>query len=215
MLRAMVFIDFGNFDISKYNYYRAKCLEDAKSAALAAGTPVPTHVQTVVPKLDFNKIPKEVVNLLSNPHTLVKTFLFAPKPDDFLITDAKRKSTYNWITGLKNQDYFTVIEGQHVARPVAGATMDINNPATYYIEEKGTDVNLATHVLTKGFHNAFDTAIIMSGDTDYIPVMDILNTIGKNVVVVGVKGQNLFKFKHHTDAQLILDDNFFQNCLRT
>ena len=71
------------------------------------------------------------------------------------------------------------------------------------------------HVLTKGFHNAFDTAIIMSGDTDYIPVMDILNTIGKNVVVVGVKGQNLFKFKHHTDAQLILDDNFFQNCLRT
>ena len=66
-----------------YNYYRAKCLEDAKSAALAAGTPVPTHVQTVVPKLDFNKIPKEVVNLLSNPHTLVKTFLFAPKPDDF------------------------------------------------------------------------------------------------------------------------------------
>ncbi len=93
--------------------------------------------------------------------------------------------------------------------------MDINNPATYYIEEKGTDVNLATHVLTKGFHNAFDTAIIMSGDTDYIPVMDILNTIGKNVVVVGVKGQNLFKFKHHTDAQLILDDNFFQNCLRT
>ena len=163
----------------------------------------------------FNKIPKEVVNLLSNPHTLVKTFLFAPKPDDFLITDSKRKATYNWITGLKNQDYFTVIEGSHVARPVAGATMDINNPATYYIEEKGTDVNLATHVLTKGFHNAFDTAIIMSGDTDYIPVMDILNTIGKNVVVVGVKGQNLFKFKHHTDAQLILDDNFFQNCLRT
>ena len=75
MLRAMVFIDFENFDISKYNYYRAKCLEDAKSAALAAGTPVPTHVQTVVPKLDFNKIPKEVVNLLSNPHTLVKTCL--------------------------------------------------------------------------------------------------------------------------------------------
>lgn len=58
MLRAMVFIDFENFDISKYNYYRAKCLEDAKSAALAAGTPVPTHVQTVVPKLDFNKIQK-------------------------------------------------------------------------------------------------------------------------------------------------------------
>ena len=103
------------------------------------------------------------------------------------------------------------------ARPVSGftyATMDINNPASYYIEEKGTDVNLAAHVLTKGFHNAYDTAVIMSGDTDYIPVMDILNTIGKNVVVVGVKGQNLTKFRHHTDAQLLLDDSFFQRCLR-
>ncbi len=92
MLRAMVFIDFENFDISKYNYYRTKCLEDAKNAALAAGISVPTHVQTVVPRLDFNKIPKEVVNLLSNPHTLVKTFLFAPKPDNFLITDSKKSS---------------------------------------------------------------------------------------------------------------------------
>ena len=84
MLRAMVFIDFENFDISKYNYYRAKCLEDAKSAALAAGTPVPTHVQTVVPKLDFNKIPKEVVNLLSNPHTLVKSIISVCKIRQFL-----------------------------------------------------------------------------------------------------------------------------------
>lgn len=218
MLRAMVFIDFENFDIAKFNYYKEKCLLEAQEEAKNNGTTIPTSVQTVTPKLDFNKIPKEIVNQLSIPHILVKTFLFASKPDQFLMQDSRRSSTYNWINGLKNQDFFTVVEGTHSARPVSGftyKTMSLSNPASYYVEEKGTDVNLAAHVISKGLHNAFDTAIIMSGDTDYIPVMDIMNSIGKNIVVVGVKGQNLFQFKHHSDAQIIIDDAFFQKCLRT
>ena len=118
---------------------------------------------------------------------------------------------------MKNQNFFTVIEGTHSARPVSGftySTMDITNPASYYVEEKGTDINLASHAIAKGILNAYDTAVIVSGDTDYIPVMDILNTIGKSVIVVGVQGQNLFQFKHHSDAQILLDDVFFQRCLR-
>ena len=50
--------------------------------------------------------------------------------------------------------------------------------------------------------NAYDTAIVMSGDTDYIPVLDILNTMGKATVVVGVRGQNLFQFMRHSDNQI-------------
>lgn len=216
MLKAMVFIDFENFDIAKYHYYK-----NFSENSTVAG---PTNFDSVEekpciynPRLDFNFLPKNIVSLLSQPHALVKTLLFAPKPDDFLMQDTRRQSTYNWITGMKNQNYFTVIEGRHVARPVAGftyQTMDINNPKSFFVEEKGTDVNLAAHVVSKGLHNAFDTAVIVSGDTDYIPVMDIMNTIGKSVVVVGVDGQNLFPFKHHSDAQIILDDVFFQTCLR-
>lgn len=62
--------------------------------------------------------------------------------------------------------------------------------------------------------NAYDTAIIMSGDTDYIPVLDVLNTLGKTTVVVGVEGQNLRQFIHHSDDQLLLNDTLFQKCLR-
>lgn len=196
MLRSMIFIDFENFDISKFNYYRKIGLSN--------------------PKLDFNKFPKEINGLLHN-HILIKTFLFAPKPEGILASDLALQSRYNWITGMKNQDYFTIIEGRHVAKPTTGYTyrsMNLSIPASYYREEKGTDVNIATHLLTKAFHNSYDTAIIVSGDTDYIPVMDVLNTLGKSVVVVGVNGQNLVAFKHHTDKQIILDDSFFQKCLR-
>jgi len=217
MQRAMVFIDFENFDIAKYRYYKLKCLEDAQNDARLKGNPIPAAVPVNNPRLDFNALPEKVVARLSRPHALVKTFLFAPKPDPFLMNDLRRASTYNWINGMKNQDYFTVVEGTHSARPVVGfdyTTMSLSNPASYYIEEQGTDVNLAAHLITKGFLNAYDTAVIMSGDTDYIPVMDILNTIGKTVIVVGVAGQNLFQFKHHSDAQILLDDTLFQTCLR-
>ena len=213
----MVFIDFENFDIAKNNYYKQKSLTAAQNIARQQGQPIPTSVPINSPKLDFNKVPKEVVNLLPTEHSLVKTFLFAPKPDAFLMNQQWRANTYNWINGLKNQDYFTVIEGTHSARPVAGYTydtMDINNSSSFYVEEKGTDVNLAAHLITKGFLNAYDTAVVMSGDTDYIPVLDILNTLGKSIVIVGVFGQNLFQFKHHSDKQIVLDDTFFTKCLR-
>lgn len=197
MLKAMVFIDNENFDIAKYNYCKNNHLSN--------------------PRLDYNNFPQEIVKLLPKEHELIKTFIFAPKPDEFLMKDEKRKKSYNWLTGLKNQNYFTVIEGTHSARPVSGydyQTMDISKPQSYYVVEKGTDINLATHLITKGFMNAYDTAVIVSGDTDYIPVLDVLNTLGKTTVVVGVQGQNLFKFKHHSDDQIILNNSVFKTCER-
>lgn len=217
MRKAMVFIDFENFDIAKYNYYKKKALDKAKEEARRNGLPEPTSATADIPRLDFNELPKQVVGLLGRDHILIKTFLFAPKPDQFLMTDDRRAGVYNWINGLKNQKHFTVVEGTHSARPVAGytyKTMDITNPGSYYVVEKGTDINLAAHLITKGFMNAYDTAIIMSGDTDYIPVLDILNTFGKTTVVVGVRGQNLHQFVQHSDDQILIDDTLFQNCLR-
>ena len=131
--------------------------------------------------------------------------------------DQRRKNTYNWINGLKNQNYFTVLEGQHIARPVSGYTthtMDIQNPATYYVVEKGTDINMAVHMIAKGFLNAYDTAVIVSGDSDYIPVLNILNTIGKVTVVAAVNGQNVTKLKTYSDDVLVLDNLFFEKCIR-
>jgi len=199
MQKAMVFVDFENFNISKREYY--KTIKDKG---------------TKLPSIDFLKFSKEIIKKLPNQHALVKTFIFAPKPDDFLMQDVRRKRTYDFISGMKNLDYLTVIEGLHIARPIGDSpylTMDINNTETFFVKEKGTDVNLGVHLLTKGFLNAYDTAIIVSGDTDYIPIMDTLNTFGKTVCVVGVKGRSLNKFKQHSDQQITLDDTFFQRCL--
>lgn len=197
MRKVMVFIDFENFDISLMSYYR----DMGKS----------------FPRLDYVMLSEQIVSSLPGANGLIKTFLFAPKPDEFLMQDPKRRSTYNWLNGLKSQRYFTVIEGKHVARPVSGVSpkdMDIYKPSTYYVVEKGTDINMCAHILTKGFLGAYDSAVIVSGDTDYIPVFDILNTIGKVTISVGVYGQNLNRFREHADDVVILNEEFFNKCLR-
>ena len=170
------------------------------------------------PKLDYRKIPHELIKKLPVSGYVAKTILCAPKPDDFLMNIESRKNTYNWINGLKNMDYYAVIEGEHIARPVSGYTKDTmkpDNPASFYIIEKGTDINMATEIVSKAFLNAYDTAIIISGDSDYIPVLKILNTIGKSSVMVGVKGQNLTRIKPYVDQIVIIDETFFNSCLRS
>ena len=200
MHRTMVFIDYENFDIARHNLHKAEKPNVSE-----------------VPWLDLIKFPQELCKKISPTYTLLKTFLFVPEPDDFLMDEAWRKKKFDWLKNLNNQDFFTVVSGRHVAKPIAGrdySTRDLNDKATYFIDEKGTDINMAAHMLTKAFHNSYDTAIVVSGDTDYIPVYDILNTIGKTVVVVGVKKQNMSKFKDHTDRQMIIDTKFFNQCLR-
>lgn len=39
-------------------------------------------------------------------------------------------------------------------------------------EEKQTDVNIGLHVICDGMNDLYDNAIIISGDTDLIPVID-------------------------------------------
>ncbi|MCL2339508.1 MAG: NYN domain-containing protein [Actinomycetia bacterium] len=199
MQRVMIFIDYENFDISWQSYYR-ECYPEAYR----------------VPWLDIARIPSKILERLPSGYQLVKTFLFAPEPDDFLMSVEWRKKRYDFLKGLGNVDFFTVVFGRHVARPtLSDQPMDPEHKESYYVDEKGSDINISVQMITKAFLHAYDTALVMSGDTDYIPIYDILNTIGKTVIVAGVKGQSLSRFKQHSDLQITLDMPFFESCLLT
>lgn len=196
----MLFVDYENFDISRNNLYRNK-LEYHHA-----------------PFIDLVAFPNKLVTRLEEQESLeidlLKTFLFVPKPDEFLMKEDWRAKRYNFLKGLENTNYLTVISGRHTARPSNGiyADMNLDDKSTYFVNEKGTDINIATQLLTKAFHNSYDVAIVVSGDTDYLPVYDVLNTFGKLVIVVGVEGQRLTKLKKHTDLQHIMDFDFLQTC---
>ncbi len=129
--------------------------------------------------------------------------------------DRNLENYYNWVTGMKNAPYTDVIEGRYVARPVIESSpMEIDKRETYYKVEKGTDINLAVHAISKAFYNSYDIAFFLSADTDYIKVYEILKSIGKITVVVGVKGQNINSIRPIVDNTIILDEIFFDKCKR-
>lgn len=194
MLRGMVFIDHMNFDIALQKYYKS------------------LNKPTI--KLDYNKLFRNVCAQISNVDFL-KGFIFVPKPDEFLMKDKYLENYYNWVIGMKNAPYTDVVEGRYVARPVnENISMEIGNKSTYYKVEKGTDINLAVHAISKAFYNSYDIAFFLSADTDYIKVYEVLKSIGKITVVVGVKGQNVNSIRPMVDNVLILDEEFFDNCKR-
>jgi uncharacterized LabA/DUF88 family protein len=52
---------------------------------------------------------------------------------------------------------------------------------------KGVDIALAVRVLEDAHANAFDTCCICTSDVDYIPLVQAVRRIGKNVVILGYR----------------------------
>ena len=194
MLRGMVFVDHMNFNIAVADYY--------------------SGLGKKAPSLNYNTVFRGIVSCIPNV-SYTKTIIFAPEPDAFLMNDPQLKGYYKWVQGMKNAKYLDVVEGRYIGRPTDDAVpMDINDRKTYYKVEKGTDINLAIHALTKGIHNAYDVAYVISADTDYISLYRQLKTLGKLVVAVAVKGQMLGKVIPEVDDYIILDDSLFSQHIR-
>ena len=49
-------------------------------------------------------------------------------------------------------------------------------------EEKGVDTRIATEMISLAWENAYDVAILISSDKDFVPVVEFLHTKGKKVV---------------------------------
>jgi uncharacterized LabA/DUF88 family protein len=70
-------------------------------------------------------------------------------------------------------------------RPVPAVQMDVPWPAVVKIhktEEKGSDVNLASHLLLDAFEDAFDVAVVLSNDSDLVePIRIATQVLGRQV----------------------------------
>ena len=70
----------------------------------------------------------------------------------------------------------------------------------------GVDVQLATHVVTSAIRSSCDTIIIVSGDGDFIPVIDSVKSSGKMVEFAAFSGFANMSLIDETDYFTYLDD---------
>ena len=191
-MRSMCFIDYQNFEINKSAFLKDKKLN-----------------------VNYSLLSKEIngrIHLEPIP-TLLKTFLFAYKPCEQLLQLDRYSKYYFWLSSLKSKPFIEVIEGTQEIRQISKDTaIDINDSSTYHTEEKGTDINVAVNMLTKAYQNAFDVAILISGDTDYIPVIEALHNIGKLVIVSTLPNQNVNKYKNLYDEHIPITEEILDKC---
>ena len=186
MHKVMVFIDYQNFNINLKKHYEGRQFKAINYGALG------TEINKLIP------LQSEVI----------KTYVFAYKPCDELMQLDFYKEYYTWLNNtLKHTPYLEVIEGRQEIRKIKNQKFDINNSDTYTTEEKETDINLATHMVSKGFQNAYDIAILVSGDTDYVSVIKTLHNLGKIIVIAHFQHQNISKYDGIYDAEIILYDS--------
>jgi len=72
--------------------------------------------------------------------------------------------------------------------------------------EKGVDVALTTEMLSLGFMNAYDIAILVSGDNDYVGAVQKLKDVGKIVEVAAFECGLGRELRLSADKVIILDD---------
>jgi len=73
-------------------------------------------------------------------------------------------------------------------------------------EEKMTDVNIATEMLTDAFEDKFDTALLVTADSDLVPTIRALKRLfpTKQIVVFFPPGRYSAQLKIVADRQLTI-----------
>ncbi|MEM0135530.1 MAG: NYN domain-containing protein, partial [Thermoplasmatales archaeon] len=72
--------------------------------------------------------------------------------------------------------------------------------------EKGIDVSLATDFISLAWENAFDTAVIVSGDSDYFDAIKRVKQKGKKVEIASFRNSMAGDMKTLGDRTIILDN---------
>lgn len=188
----MVFIDYQNFNINLKKHYNGKQFKP----------------------INYQLLGKEINKLIPLQSEVVKTYVFAYRPCEELLNLEYHRKYYEWLNNtLKKTPYLEVIEGRQEIRKIKDKEFDINDPDSYTTEEKETDINLATHMVAKGFQNAYDIAILVSGDTDYVNVIKTLHSLGKIIVIAHFQHQNISKYDGIYDAEIVLYDSLLNKTI--
>jgi uncharacterized LabA/DUF88 family protein len=130
------------------------------------------------------------------------TALVNPRPTD--PDQLTRQQIY--LRALQTIPDLEIIYGHFLTHEIM---MPLAPPKSGYVkviktEEKGSDVNLALHLLSDGYKNAYDVAVIVSNDSDLLlPVQFVKKELGKKIGILNPQ--------KHPSKVLIANADFVKN----
>ena len=135
----------------------------------------------------------ELITQLKCGRHLVRTYYYnAPLTDDY---EAElREGQGRFFESLRRIPYVTVRLGRLHRRPDGT------------LVEKGIDVAIAVESLSLAYDDAYDTALLVSGDGDYVELVEAIKRRGKHVECAMFKNQSAGILLEHTDVFRPLDE---------
>ena len=150
--------------------------------------------------------------LLKPGHKLVFTKYFTARiagskpsdpPDKARVLNEKRRRQCDFLDALGTLTSFRTYEGHYLAKTV---TCFHCNRSWSTHEEKMTDAQIATEMLTDAFTDAFDTALLISGDSDLVPPIRAVARLfsSKRIVVAFPPARPSAQLRKVCDAYLTI-----------
>jgi uncharacterized LabA/DUF88 family protein len=153
--------------------------------------------------LDFEKFSARLAN---NRH-LIRTYYYnAPlnKEDD----EDKHRMQQSFFDSLDTVPYLTKKFGRLEKRIVRQTLPDGTFISAPTYVEKGVDTLIVIDMLTFGFKDTYDTAVLVSGDEDFAIVVEKVKELGKHVEVANLGGS--FTLRQTADKYTLINQEFLE-----
>lgn len=139
-------------------------------------------------------LPKFVQNLLKDNQKLETTKYFTTRISG---PESSRKRQSTFLEALQLRGNLDIYFGKFQVNPrVCNRCRNI----TYVPNEKMTDVNIAVQMMTDAFNDDFDTALVISADSDLVPPIEAIKNLRKDKRIVVAFPPNRFSEDLRTAA---------------
>jgi len=118
----------------------------------------------------------------------------------------KQKRQTLFLEAILTLDKVSIFEGSYLPKTI---TCRKCGNTWFSPEEKMTDVNIATELLVDTYNNKFDTALLISGDSDLVPPMRVLkaNFPEKRVIIAFPPARFSNELKSVSDGYFIIGES--------
>jgi len=102
-------------------------------------------------------------------------------------------ATFDQETYMKQQKFFDKIKRIQNFNLVLCRMQKVKIDGKTIYQVKEDDIHLAVDMVKLAYNNAYDTAILVSSDGDFVPAVKVVKEVGKNVENIGFET----KFSYH------------------
>ena len=145
----------------------------------------------VIDKINFQKL----INELVGNRELIKVFYYN-SPLDISINPK-----IYW----KQQKFFNMLRRIPKVEVILCKQRKIKRDGILIYEVKGDDTHLVSDLIGEAYENLYDTAIIVSGDEDFISPIKRVRKLGKRIENVWFSSSSSFNLRNACDSSIHLN----------